>query len=113
MYQEQKTTRDYVYVNEAMEIPQKIKESAKYYGYVDAISFWKHLKANPNHYIKMHSFANQTDEVFGFTMPKASDWETVINEFFESGFGFTATKEYHSILEKHLSFEIINKVELD
>ena len=113
MYKKQGTIRDYVYVKEAMEIPMKIKESAKYYGYVDAISFWKYLKANPDHYIKMHSIANKTNEYFGFVLPQTSDWDVVINEFFESGFGFTSTKEYHNILEKHLTFEIINKVELD
>ena len=59
------------------------------------------------------SIANKTNEYFGFVLPQTSDWDVVINEFFESGFGFTSTKEYHNILEKHLTFEIINKVELD
>ena len=113
MYQNDSTYREYVYVNDAIEIPMKIKESAKYYGYVDVISFWKYLKSNTEHYVKMHAIANKTDEVFGFVLPNSTDWDTAINEFFESGFGFTATKEYHNILEKHLSFEIINKVELD
>ena len=113
LYKNQDMNREYVYVSDAMEIPKKIKKSAKYYGYVDVISFWKYLKSNPNHYIKMHSIANKTNEVFGFVMPKSTDWDASINEFFESGFGFTSTKEYHNILQKHLSFEIIRKVELD
>lgn len=103
----------YEYVEEAQMIPQKIKESAKYFGYVDIISFWKYLKNNGDHYIKMHSIANKMGEYFGFVLPANSDWILGLNEFFESGFGFTATKEYHKILEKHLSFEIIEKVELD
>ena len=61
----------------------------------------------------MHSIANKTNEQFGFVMPLSSDWDIILNEFFESGFGFTSTKEYHKILEKHLSFEIIERVELD
>lgn len=105
--------RKYVYVEEVTDIPNKIKESAKYYGYVDVISFWKYLKFNTDHYIKMHSIANKKGEEFGFIMPQTTDWDNVVNEFFESGFGFTSTKEYHTILEKHLSFEIISKVELD
>lgn len=113
MYKGQEMKREYVYVNDALEIPAKIKESAKYFGYVDVITFWKYLKSNQDHYIKMHSIANKTDEVFGFVMPITTDWDLVVNEFFESGFGFTSTKEYHSILEKHLSYEIIEKVELD
>ena len=100
------------YVTEAEMIPLKIKESAKYIGYVDIISFWKYLKSN-DHFIKMHSIANKSDEQFGFIFPKSSDWDVIVNEFFESGFGFTSTKEYHEILVKHLGFEIINKVEIN
>ena len=113
LYKKEDMDREYVYVSDAIEIPMKIKESAKYYGYVDVISFWKYLKSNTDHYVKMHAIANKTNEVFGFVMPSLTDWDGAINEFFESGFGFTSTKEYHSILEKHLSFEIIDKVELD
>jgi putative glutamine transport system substrate-binding protein len=113
LYKKEDINREYTYVSDVIEIPMKIKESAKYYGYVDVISFWMYLKSNNGHYIKMHSIANKTEEYFGFVMPKATDWDVAISEFFESGFGFTATKEYHNILEKHLSFEIINKVELD
>ncbi|MFT6166061.1 MAG: putative glutamine transport system substrate-binding protein [Vicingaceae bacterium] len=113
LYKNEDMNRDYVYVSDAIEIPMKIRESAKYYGYVDVISFWKYLKSNTDHYVKMHAIANKTEEVFGFVMPNLTDWDGAINEFFESGFGFTSTKEYHSILEKHLSFEIIDKVELD
>ena len=113
LYKNDSTYHEYVYVSDAIQIPMKIKGSAKYYGYVDVISFWKYLKSNTEHYVKMHAIANKTDEVFGFVMPNSTDWDDAINEFFESGFGFTDTKEYHNILEKHLSFEIIKKVELD
>ena len=61
----------------------------------------------------MHKIANISEERFGFIFPKDSDWNNIFNEFFESGFGFTATKVYHKILEKHLGYEIIEKVELD
>lgn len=112
LYNEAGVKPAYEYVAEAQMIPAKIKENSKYFGYVDIISFWKYLKEN-NHYIKMHSIANKKDEYFGFALSKNSDWIIAINEFFESGFGFTATKEYHHILEKHLGFEIMEKVEID
>jgi len=113
LYKSEDMNREYVYVSDAIEIPMKIRESAKFYGYVDVISFWMYLKSNTDHYVKMHAIANIENEAFGFVMPKLTDWDAAINEFFEGGFGFTSTKEYHSILEKHLSFEIIEKVELD
>lgn len=105
--------KEFVYVTDGIDIPKKIKESGKYYGYVDIITFWKYLKSTENHYIKMHSIANRENEYFGFVFPKGQQWQFLFNEFFESGFGFTATKEYHAILEKHLGFEIMDRVELD
>lgn len=100
------------YVPQANMIPEKIKESPKFYGYMDIISYWQYVRTS-DHYVKMHSIANIKDEQFGFVFPKGAGWDIIFNEFFESGFGFTATKEYHEILEKHLGFEIIEKVELD
>ena len=103
---------EYIYVGDAEKILKKMKESSRYFGYVDIISFWKYLKNN-KHYVKMHTIANKENEEFGFVFPKDSYWNSVVNEFFESGFGFTSTKAYHKILEKHLGFEIIEKVEID
>ena len=61
----------------------------------------------------MQSLANRDDETFSFVLPLRSSYTPLINEFFERGFGFTATKEYRQILEKHLGPEILEKVELD
>lgn len=100
------------YVENPMDIPNMIKESSKYYGYIDIISYWSFVKSN-SHYIKMHRVANVDEERFGFIFPQNSDWNVIFNEFFESGFGFTSTKDYRIILEKHLGYEVLNKVELD
>jgi hypothetical protein len=45
-------------------------------------------------------------------MPKNSRYALYMNEFFESGFGFTATKKYHQILETYLGSEILDGVEI-
>lgn len=100
------------YLKNPVEVLEKIKESPRNFGYVDVITFWKYLKTS-DQYVKMHSIANVRDENFGFIFPKNSGWANEFNEFFESGFGFTATKEYHKILEKHLSYEVLNSVELN
>ncbi|MAY84987.1 MAG: hypothetical protein CMP59_12730 [Flavobacteriales bacterium] len=99
------------YVKDPVEIFEKIKESPRNLGYVDVITFWKYIKS-ADEPIKMHKIANSNDEYFGFIFPKNSGWAFEFNEFFESGFGFTSTKEYHKILEKYLSYEIMNSVEL-
>ena len=69
-------------------------------------------KKNPSKFLKIHKILNVPNESFGFIMPKSSVHSQYINEFFESGFGFTATKVYHQILEKYLGNEIIESVEI-
>ena len=99
-------------VNSPMDVPLKITENPKFFGYTDIITFWTYVKNN-NHYIKMHKIANVEHEEFGFIMPLDSDWDVILNEFFEKGFGFTSTKDYYDILEKYLGFEIIDRVTID
>jgi len=101
------------YVKDPMDLFKKLKDSPRNFGYVDVITFWKYLKEDNKHFVKMHSYANYKDENFGFIFPKNSGWANEFNEFFESGFGFTSTKEYRKILENHLSYEILNSVELN
>jgi hypothetical protein len=55
---------------------------------------------------------NTNSENFGFIMPKNGLNKNYISEFFESGFGFTSTKTYHQILEKYLSYEVLQSVEV-
>ena len=98
--------------NLPMEVIQTIATSGRYFGYSDVITFWKYMKENDD-FIKMHKIASISDEYFGFIFPKDSQWSLLFNEFMESGFGFTSTKDYHQILEKHLSFEIIETVEIN
>lgn len=101
------------YVNNTDEFFQKLKESSKYYGYVDIITFWSYIKQNKSHFIKMHKSLNRDGEYFSFIFKPQSDWDLPFSEFFESGFGFTSTKEYHRILKNYLGEEVIKYVELD
>jgi len=103
---------EYDYVFKPEDIANKIIEDSKYYGYIDVITFWKYMKTS-DEYLKMQSMANRDDEKFSFVLPSQSSYTPVVNEFFERGFGFTSTKTYHQILEKHLGPEILEQVELD
>lgn len=100
------------YVGSPIAVVKKVAESGKFYGYTDLITFWRYIKQN-DEFVKMHKQANVADEYFAFAFPRQSDWILLFNEFMESGFGFTATKDYHEILGKHLSFEVIEHVELE
>jgi membrane-bound lytic murein transglycosylase MltF len=100
------------YVQTPAEITEKINdESGKYFGYVDLITYWDFVKKKGGK-VKIHREATDSRDRFAFIMPQISDWQPVMNEFFEGGFGITSTEEYYNILKKHLGFEIIKAVEL-
>jgi len=91
---------------------ESITNNPKIFGYADIIAYWSFLKKNPSKFLKIQKVFNQPSESLGFIMPKLNVHTVYINEFFESGFGFTSTKTYHQILEKYLGYEIIESVEI-
>jgi hypothetical protein len=52
--------------------------------------------------IKRHPIGDKAAEQFGFIMPLNSDWAGVMEEFFKANGGYTNSKEYKTILIKHL-----------
>lgn len=52
--------------------------------------------------IKRHPVGDKAAEQFGFIMPMNSDWSPVMDEFFNANGGYTNSKEYKTILVKHL-----------
>ncbi|KAA3650743.1 MAG: hypothetical protein DWP98_04010 [Bacteroidetes bacterium] len=107
-----KSERTPEFADSPMKILELISDNPRYYGYVDILTYWKYIKNHPSN-IKMHKKATIGNEFLGFIFPQNSDWNIPMNEFFESGFGFTSTKAYREILEKHLGYEVIDFVELD
>lgn len=96
-----------------MAVLDKIAANKNTFGYADIVAYWSYLKNNPSKFLKIQKVFNEPKEYLGFIMPKKSIHSVYINEFFESGFGFTSTKVYHQILEKYLGYEIIESVEID
>jgi ABC-type amino acid transport substrate-binding protein len=90
----------------------KIVTDNSYFGYVDIIAYWAYLRNNQDKFLKIQKTFNETNEYLGFILPKKSAFLPSVNEFFESGFGFTATKAYHNILGRYLGYEIIGSVEI-
>ena len=52
--------------------------------------------------LKRHPCGDQGPEELGFIMPKNSDWQPVLEEFFNANGGYLLSKQYNSILVKHL-----------
>ena len=100
------------FVGDQNNIPRKILTKPGYCGYVDIITYWNFIKETKG-YLKMHRHLSKEHESIGFVMPKSGELEPFINEFFESGFGFTSTKKYREILEAYLGYEIISTVEVN
>lgn len=100
------------FVNDQNGIPRKIALAQKHFGYVDIITYWYFMKES-SHFLKIHRFLSRGNERMGFIMPTESNLMPYVLEFFESGFGFTATKNYRDILEKYLGYEIISTVEVN
>lgn len=96
-----------------VKVLESISANNKLFGYADIITYWSYLKNNNGSYLKIQKCLSETKEYFSFIMPKNCAHAELINEFFESGFGFTSTKTYHQILEKYLGYEIIGSVEID
>jgi putative glutamine transport system substrate-binding protein len=91
---------------------ETISKDKKVFGYMDIVAYWAFVKANPTKFLKIHKVFTEAKEYLGFILPKKNEHEIYLNEFFESGFGFTSTKVYHQILEKYLGYEIIESVEI-
>lgn len=92
---------------------ESIITDKKVFGFSDIVAYWSFLKSNPTRFLKIQKSITQPKENLGFIMPKTNLHGVYLNEFFESGFGFTATKTYHQILERYLGYEIIEFVEVD
>lgn len=85
-----------------LKILDEIAKNILNFGYVDAIEFWFYLKSNPQKFLKMQKVLNQSREDLAFIMPKGSQHKALFNEFFSGPKGFKNTRNYRTILEKHL-----------
>lgn len=101
----------FTYVSSPKEMLVKMKEDARYFGYVDLITYWAFINEQGNA-LRVHRTADLRGEHFGFIFPKNSDWNPVFNEFMVGGLGFTSTAEYHSILDAYLDLRIVNEVQV-
>jgi ABC-type amino acid transport substrate-binding protein len=99
-------------VESQVKVLESIVSDPLNYGFVDIVAYWTFLKNNPTKFLKIQKVFNEPKEVFGFIFPKNGSKLSSVNEFFESGFGFTSTKKYRQILEKYLGYEIIDDVEI-
>jgi ABC-type amino acid transport substrate-binding protein len=100
------------YTESQEKVLENIAGNSSIMGYVDIVAYWSYLKKNPSKFLKMQKAFSEPKDHLGFIMPMGSSHYALLNEFFESGFGFTSTRTYHQILEKYLGYEILESVEI-
>ena len=99
------------YVKSPKELLIKMKDSEEFYGYVDIITYWAFTQEQGS-VLRLHRVADVRKEQFGFIFPPNSDWNKIFLEFMVGGFGFSATAEYHKILDTYLDVRITSEVEM-
>jgi putative glutamine transport system substrate-binding protein len=82
------------------EVYQKIFTDPNSFSYLDLAFYLKAVSEQKP--VKRHPVGDKSAEQFGFIMPLNSDWQPLLEEFFSSAGGYTNSKQYKSILTKHL-----------
>lgn len=88
------------YAASSPETLNKVSSDSKSFTYLDIAFYLDALKNKKP--LKRHAVGDQTSEEFGLIMPRSSDWQPLMNEFFSKGVGYTNSIEYKKILTKHL-----------
>lgn len=84
----------------SQEVLEKVFNDANAVAYLDMAFYIEAVQMKKP--IKRHAIGDKTEEKFGFILPLNSDWSTVLDEFFKSNGGYLNSKEYKTILVKHL-----------
>jgi putative glutamine transport system substrate-binding protein len=90
---------------------EKVAEDPSYFSYSDLSVYWPYNQ-DPNYEIKRQPVADLAAEVFGFIMPLSSDWEPVMEEFFNLGSGYRSMDMYRNILVRHLGARYTQMLEI-
>jgi ABC-type amino acid transport substrate-binding protein len=84
----------------SQEVLEKVFSDPNSFAYLDLAFYIEAVQMKKN--IKRHPVGDKSSEQFGFIMPMNSDWTPIIEEFFKADGGYLNSKEYRSILIKHL-----------
>jgi ABC-type amino acid transport substrate-binding protein len=84
----------------SQEVLEKIFTDPTGFSYLDLAFYIEAVQMKKP--IKRHPVGDKASEQFGFIMPLGSDWAPLLDEFFKANGGYQNTKEYKSILIKHL-----------
>jgi len=84
------------------EIIQRVADGG-YFAWVDAYNFWRAREGGAP--LRHHPVGDDPGETFGVIMPKGSQWESLIEDFFESQ-SLPQHPRWQALLEEHLGEEV-------
>ena len=84
----------------SQETLEKVFSDPNAFAYLDLAFYIEAVQMKKS--VKRHAVGDIAAEQFGIIMPSNSDWSPLLDEFFKAGSGYTNTKEYKTILVKHL-----------
>jgi ABC-type amino acid transport substrate-binding protein len=88
------------YTTTSQETLEKVFADPKGLAYLDLAFYIEAVQLKKP--VKRHPVGDKAAEQFGIVMPSNSDWGPLFEEFFNAKGGYTNTKEYKTILIKHL-----------
>lgn len=88
------------YAASSPETLDKVLTDPKAFSYLDLAFYLDAVQRRQP--IKRHPIGDQASEQFGFIMPMDSDWQPLMEEFFNANGGYTNSIAYKKILARHL-----------
>jgi ABC-type amino acid transport substrate-binding protein len=84
----------------SQEVLEKVFTDPSGFAYLDLAFYIEAVQLKKP--VKRHAVGDKAAEQFGFIMPMNCDWQPILDEFFNANGGYINSKEYKSILVKHL-----------
>lgn len=101
------------YTDSDLSAIDSVAKNKNVFAYCDILSYWSYTRDHKDKFIKIQKLFTFDHDNLGLIVPKSSVFTNELSEFFESGFGFISTKRYTEILEKYLSYEVIESVKVN
>jgi len=91
---------DIVFAHSNHEIIERTSAENRYFSYVDIYNYWRAAERGAP--LRRHVAGDESSEKFGIIMPLDSDWEGVMEEFFEHNGGYIQSNRYRELMNLHL-----------
>lgn len=88
------------YAPSSPDVLNKVLADPRGFAYMDLVFYVDAIKTGKP--IQRHAVGDEGSEVFGFVMPKGSDWAPIWEQFFTEGVGYRNSTQYKRILRDHL-----------